>query len=321
MGTRKRKSSLPTSSPRGPSVSSVWSPRGVLSGVGGCSPGHGGTSSGFRGGLRSKKGAHSRVFEPRCERWDASPSWTAVAGGARPDAEADTRLGEWPHGWQLHASHSQLLLSRPHDAAVVDAGPPSPASLPVKPAHWRVADGHARPAGHDVVAAHQSHAGGPAQASPLASAASPDAAEAWTRMWWRGRGCGWRGPKGRWCRSSGWSTRRRLGVPADDRRRVDLTVYGATPLGLAFVLPYVAMPPSLPHHDFADGRSARHRGNTSDARCRFCASCVDSRTRIGRMPCSSSSTQLPATANLWTARPFVAHRVFHGPGCQHCPKH
>ena len=31
----------------------------------------------------------------------------------------------------------------------------------------------------------------------------------------------------------------------------------------------------MTYHDFADGRSARHRGNTSDAPCRFCASCVD----------------------------------------------
>ena len=41
------------------------------------------------------------------EGWDACPSWTAVAGGLRPDAEADTGLGEWPHGWQLHASRTR----------------------------------------------------------------------------------------------------------------------------------------------------------------------------------------------------------------------
>ena len=82
----------------------------------------------------------------------------------------------WRMATRLAAScvaHSQLLLPRPRDAAVVDAGPPSPASLPVRPTRWRVAGGHTRRAGHDVVPAR--HAGGPAQAlapSPARSTAA-----------------------------------------------------------------------------------------------------------------------------------------------------
>ena len=90
--------------------------------------------------------------KPRCERpraavegWDACPSWTAVARGLRPTWRRATRLAA------SCVAHSHLLLPRPRDAAVVDAGLPSPASLPVRPARWRVADGHTRRAGHDVV--------------------------------------------------------------------------------------------------------------------------------------------------------------------------
>ena len=52
-------------------MSSARGPRSVLGGVGGCSPGDGGPSSGFRGGLRRRaptRGRGRRVFEPRCER-------------------------------------------------------------------------------------------------------------------------------------------------------------------------------------------------------------------------------------------------------------
>ena len=46
------------------------------------------------------------------EGWQACPEWRAVLEGARPPRMRDTSLGDWPHGWQSHASRIRDLHFR-----------------------------------------------------------------------------------------------------------------------------------------------------------------------------------------------------------------
>ena len=61
--------------------------------------------------LRSAADAKATL---QAEGWTDCPSWSALAGGARPNApdENEAGLGDWPHGWQRLASQTRNLYYR-----------------------------------------------------------------------------------------------------------------------------------------------------------------------------------------------------------------
>ena len=48
----------------------------------------------------------------QAEGWHTCPAWQDVVDGARPPQMRDTGLGDWPHGWQCHASRTRYLYFR-----------------------------------------------------------------------------------------------------------------------------------------------------------------------------------------------------------------
>ena len=41
------------------------------------------------------------------EGWHDCPTWSSILQGARPTRQNDAGLGDWPHGWQMHASRTR----------------------------------------------------------------------------------------------------------------------------------------------------------------------------------------------------------------------
>ena len=46
------------------------------------------------------------------EGWHTCPAWRDIVEGTRPPPMRDTGLGDWPHGWQSHASRTRTLYVR-----------------------------------------------------------------------------------------------------------------------------------------------------------------------------------------------------------------
>ena len=46
------------------------------------------------------------------EGWHTCPAWRDIVEGTRPPPMRDTGLGDWPHGWQSHASRTRTLYFR-----------------------------------------------------------------------------------------------------------------------------------------------------------------------------------------------------------------
>ena len=63
----------------------------------------------------------------QAEGWQECPSWRAIADGARPPAVIDRGLGDWPHGWQHRASRTRNLHSR--EQKLLPGMPPSACAL------------------------------------------------------------------------------------------------------------------------------------------------------------------------------------------------
>ena len=57
------------------------------------------------------------------EGWEACPTWQDVAGNQRPEPAAEPQLGDWPHGWQQHASRTRNLYFR--DRVLLPSLPPA----------------------------------------------------------------------------------------------------------------------------------------------------------------------------------------------------
>ena len=55
------------------------------------------------------------------------PEWRALAEEARPRPLADAGLGDWPHGWQSHASRTRNLHFR--DSVLLPSLPPAACAL------------------------------------------------------------------------------------------------------------------------------------------------------------------------------------------------
>ena len=62
------------------------------------------------------------------EGWEACPGWYAAYEGARPPQPRDAGPGEWPHGWQFHATRTRNLHYR--DRVLLAALQPSSRALP-----------------------------------------------------------------------------------------------------------------------------------------------------------------------------------------------
>eukprot|EP00439_Symbiodinium_sp_Y106_P001674 s9130_g1.t1 len=55
-----------------------------------------------------REAAAAKNFLQR-EGWEACPGWHAAYEGARPPQHRDAGPGEWPHGWQFHATRTRNL--------------------------------------------------------------------------------------------------------------------------------------------------------------------------------------------------------------------
>ena len=59
--------------------------------------------------------------------WSHGPTWRAILEGARPALAANPGAGDWPHGWQYHASRTLTEHSR--ECLVMPSLPPSSRAL------------------------------------------------------------------------------------------------------------------------------------------------------------------------------------------------
>ena len=189
------------------------------------------------------------------EGWEACPGWHAAYEGARPPQPRDAGPGEWPHGWQFHATRTRNLHYR--DRVLLAALQPSSRALPRSQggAHacaWL----SAVPSEPSLTLAPQAMQLAlrrrlrlPLPLSPNRCGPSPGCGQQVDEYGDHALACPRTGLLARrakiveraWVRvareavgSDGqqWLVRTTApGVPADDRRRLDLVVYGATPRG------------------------------------------------------------------------------------------
>ncbi|OLP88553.1 hypothetical protein AK812_SmicGene30090 [Symbiodinium microadriaticum] len=61
------------------------------------------------------------------EGWHDCPTWSSILQGARPTPANDARPGDWPHGWQMHASRTRNTQFR--DSVLLPDMPPSSQAL------------------------------------------------------------------------------------------------------------------------------------------------------------------------------------------------
>ena len=169
------------------------------------------------------------------EGWQECPSWRAIADGAGPPVATDRSLGDWPHAPCV--AHSQLTLPRAHVATRHVAqrlrafAPSSWAARgclvnrhPGRPSH------HAVPASHAACVAPPST---PLTPPPFKSVRPLSRMRRARRRLRRP----YLGLPSHWALGSASQDRRTgvgetaPGVAPDDRRRLDLVIYGASPMG------------------------------------------------------------------------------------------
>ena len=188
--------------------------------------------------------------------WPERPSWQDILARVAPPAVADdSEPGAWPHGWQLLASralNSNLrkaellthmrpsdraclrLQSGPHAGAWLAAVPTDPGTT-LPPAHMHAGACASRcPSRAGIAEAMGSRGAAPrsmswaTMRSGLLARRAPLIEQAWVRVAREGLG-----PEGRVVPQQWSANTSAPGVSAQDRRRLDLVLYGATRLGEA----------------------------------------------------------------------------------------
>ena len=168
------------------------------------------------------------------------PSWRAIADGARPPAATDRSLGDWPHGWQHSVSRTRNLHFRErtlHRAATRHVAQRLCAlALSRWAARGCLVNRHpGRPSHHAVPASHAA-----CVASPSAPPTPPPfkSVRPLSRMRRARRrlrrpclGMPAVGADGQVVPQQWLCATTAPGVAPDDRRRLDLVIYGASPVG------------------------------------------------------------------------------------------
>ena len=195
----------------------------------------------------------------QAEGWQECPSWRAIADGARPPMATDRSLGDWPHGWQHSASRTgnlhfrertllpdmspsacALLRSQagPHAVAWLTAIPADPATtlslqamqLALRrrlrlPLPLRLNRCGPSPGCGGLVDVFGDHALACPRTGLLARRAKI-VERAWVRVAREAVGADGQVVPQQWlCATTA------PGVAPDDRRRLDLVIYGASPMG------------------------------------------------------------------------------------------
>ena len=100
--------------------------------------------------LRAAAEAHELL---QTEGWEACPGWREILQGARPAPPEHTGPGDWPHGWQFHASRTRNQHLR--DSLMLPAMTPDARALvtiPIGAPRRVVACCHTRRASNDACA-------------------------------------------------------------------------------------------------------------------------------------------------------------------------
>ena len=195
----------------------------------------------------------------QAEGWQECPSWRAIADGARPPVATDRSLGDWPHGWQHSASRTHNLHFRertllpdmspsacallrsqagPHAGAWLTAIPADPATtlspqamqLALRrrlrlPLPLRLNRCGPSPGCGGLVDVFGDHALACPRTGLLARRAKI-VERAWVRVAREAVGADGQVVPQQWlCATTA------PGVAPDDRRRLDLVIYGASPMG------------------------------------------------------------------------------------------
>ena len=195
----------------------------------------------------------------QAEGWQECPSWRAIADGARPPVATDRSLGDWPHGWQHSASRTRNLHFRertllpdmspsacallrsqagPHAGAWLTAIPADPATtlspqamqLALRrrlrlPLPLRLNRCGPSPGCGGLVDVFGDHALACPRTGLLARRAKI-VERAWVRVAREAVGADGQVVPQQWlCATTA------PGVAPDDRRRLDLVIYGASPMG------------------------------------------------------------------------------------------
>ena len=197
----------------------------------------------------------------QAEGWEACPSWRAILQGARPAPPEHAGPGDWPHGWQFYASRTRnqhfrdnVLLpamlpsaralvrsqSGPHAGSWLTAIPAEPATtlapqamqlalrrrlrMPLPISHSRCGPTHG-------CGGHMDQFGDHALACPrtgLLARRAKTLELAWVRVAREAVGAEGQVVPQQWLVHT-----TAPGVRADDRRRLDVVIYGATANGTA----------------------------------------------------------------------------------------
>ena len=183
--------------------------------------------------LRAAAAAGDRLL---AEGWSAHPEWDDLLHGVRPPPThtEPSEPGSWPHGWQKLAarSHAQHVLSRAPPQQLVAEFPGS-AALPGGRACRRVplasarCGGHGEPGCRAVVDQLGDHRAACARSGLLARRA-PILERAWVRVAREAITAEGRVVPRQWLAQT-----TAPGVAPDDRRRLDLVIYGASRRGEA----------------------------------------------------------------------------------------
>ena len=254
------------------------------------------TDGGCAPSLRSAVEARELL---QAEGWHECPSWEAVGAGARPPRLTDQGLGDWPHGWQCCASRIRTSYFRertllpslsPSACALLrsQSGPQAGAwltAIPSEPAcalppqamllalrrRLRLplplcASRCGPPGCGGEVDAFGDHALACTRTGLIARRAKI-VERAWVRVAREAVG-----PDGQVVPQQWLAHTTAPNVRSDDRRRLDLVVYGATPLGgalccdatLVSLLTRTGLPqPCAAAHDGAALRVAERRKNAA----------------------------------------------------------
>eukprot|EP00439_Symbiodinium_sp_Y106_P083243 s600_g23.t1 len=175
----------------------------------------------------------------QAEGWQECPSWRAIADGARPPAVMDRGLGDWPHGWQHSALLPATTLS-PH-AMQLALRRRLRLPLPLRPKRCGPSPGCG-----GLVDVFGDHALACPRTGLLARRAKI-VERAWVRVAHEAVGADGQVVPQQWL-----SNTTAPGVAPDDRRRLDLVMYGASPMGGALCCDRTGQPqPCTAAHDGA----------------------------------------------------------------------